>query len=253
MNIIIVDDETAILDILKRSIHWDELGIHEVFTARNASEAKSVLTRQPVDIAVCDIEMPRESGLSLISWINDFYPEMVNIILTGHQDFNYARDAISLGVFAYLLKPVLFAELEKTIGAAVSQIRADRENFPERMAADDPYDFNRQQPLKGFPEEIREYIAKHYGEEITRAKIEALVHLNIDHVNREFKKATGFSLMEYIQHYRIFQAKEMLAHTQLSISEIASRCGYNSQSYFSEIFRKCTGMAPNEFRKNNAV
>lgn len=46
---------------------------------------------------ICDIEMPKENGLSLIQWIQDMYPEIINIILTGYPDFNYARSAISLG------------------------------------------------------------------------------------------------------------------------------------------------------------
>ena len=43
---------------------------------------------------ICDIEMPKENGLSLIQWIQDMYPEIINIILTGYPDFNYARSAI---------------------------------------------------------------------------------------------------------------------------------------------------------------
>ena len=89
MNIMIVDDEIATLEILSASIDWSLLGIHQVFTVRNAMEAKALLAKDSIAITVCDIEMPRESGLELISWIKDLYPEIVNIILTGHQDFNY--------------------------------------------------------------------------------------------------------------------------------------------------------------------
>ena len=248
MNIIIVDDEFTILSILEKSIDWKSLGVDEVFTARNTVEAKSMFVHKQIDIALCDIEMPRESGLSLISWINNMYPATVNIILTGHQDFNYARSAVSLGVFAYLLKPILFSEVEETIRNAVDLVNQNHADGTSQNQEEN-FDFSRQIALKGFCKDIHEYICAHYNEEITRANIESLVHLNTDHVNREFKKQTGLSLMEYIQLYRIYQAKRLLKETSLSITEVAGKCGYNTQSYFGEVFRKCTGVSPNEYRK----
>lgn len=254
MNIMIVDDEIATLEILSTSIHWNHLGINQVFTAKNAIEAKSLLAKESIDITVCDIEMPRESGLELISWIKDLYPEIVNIILTGHQDFNYARDAVSLGVYAYLLKPILFAELETTVKTAIEKIRTEQ-TLEYRKKKEQLYsvDTGKELSLKGYLAEIRNHINSHYGEDITRANIESLVHLNVDHVNREFKRETGFSLMEYTQYYRIYMGKKMLSENKLTIGEIGALCGYNSQSYFSEVFKKCTGMTPNEYRRNNTT
>ena len=55
---------------------------------------------------------------------------------------------------------------------------------------------------------IKKYLESHYSEVITRKKIEELVHLNQDHINREFKKQTGYTLMEYVQHYRILMARK---------------------------------------------
>ena len=90
MNILIVDDETAMLDILREVISWEALGIREIYTAQNAWEARRLLQENRIDITLCDIEMPQESGLELIEWIQGMYPSIINIILTGHADFNYA-------------------------------------------------------------------------------------------------------------------------------------------------------------------
>ncbi len=59
----LVDDETAMLDILQQVIQWEELGIKKVYTARNAEQAKELLQEKKIDITLCDIEMPKESGL----------------------------------------------------------------------------------------------------------------------------------------------------------------------------------------------
>ena len=213
MNLLLVDDEIAMLHIMEKAIDWKKKGIQKVFTAYNTDLARDIISSSKIDLVICDIEMPKENGLSLIQWIQDMYPEIINIILTGYPDFNYARSAISLGVYRYLLKPIAFDELEETIASAVEKLEEYKtKNKPEA----DP-------EIADAVNTIKKYLESHYSEVITRKKIEELVHLNQDHINREFKKQTGYTLMEYVQHYRILMAKKMLRETTLSISEISIR------------------------------
>ena len=240
MNIILVDDETAMLDILQQVIQWEELGIKKVYTARNAEQAKELLQEKKIDITLCDIEMPKESGLDLIEWIQGLYPSVVNIILTGHADFNYARNAISLGVYRFLLKPVSFEEVEQTVRDAVEKIES------ELVSGD-----NKTQGKElSAVEEVKKYLEKHYNEVITRNDVESLVHLNRDYINREFKEATGYTLMEYIHYCRVCAAKKLLRETQDSVSEICIKIGYDHPAYFSKIFKKRTGLSPLEYRNS---
>lgn len=97
MNLLLVDDEIAMLHIMEKAIDWKKKGIQKVFTAYNTDLARDIISSSKIDLVICDIEMPKENGLSLIQWIQDMYPEIINIILTGYPDFNYARSAISLG------------------------------------------------------------------------------------------------------------------------------------------------------------
>ena len=164
--------------------------------AYNADEARDILASSAIDIMICDIEMPGESGLELIQWMQDAYPEIICIILTGFPDFNYARSAISLGVYQYLLKPVSFEELEKVISSAIERVE---ENMAVSMKTPNEKDSEMSDPIR----QVRGYLEEHYNEIITRRNIESLVHLNGDYINREFKKCTGYTLMEYIQRYRL--------------------------------------------------
>ena len=205
MNLLLVDDEIAMLHIMEKAIDWKKKGIQKVFTAYNTDLARDIISSSKIDLVICDIEMPKENGLSLIQWIQDMYPEIINIILTGYPDFNYARSAISLGVYRYLLKPIAFDELEETIASAVEKLEEYKtKNKPEA----DP-------EIADAVNTIKKYLESHYSEVITRKKIEELVHLNQDHINREFKKQTGYTLMEYVQHYRILMAKKMLRETRV--------------------------------------
>lgn len=244
MNIILVDDEAATLQILKKVIPWEKLGIRQVYTAKNVQEAKTIFQEKEIDISLCDIEMPQESGLELIKWVQGLYPGVVNIILTGHADFNYARSAVSLGVYRFLLKPVAFEEVEQTILEVIEKLEDER-LAPLRMVSESV------NTKKSATEEVKSYLEMHYNEVITRNDIEQLVHLNRDHINREFKAETGYTLMEYIQYYRVCMAKKMLRDSDDSVSEIGLNVGYDSPAYFAKIFKKQTGETPMNYRSRH--
>ena len=80
MNILIVDDEVIVVNLLKKHIDWQGLGIHEVFTAYTAMDARRLVSGNQIDIIICDIEMPQENGLMLLAWIRENFPDIVKII-----------------------------------------------------------------------------------------------------------------------------------------------------------------------------
>ena len=67
-------------------------------------------------------------------------------------------------------------------------------------------------------------------------------------LNRKIKAITGYTTTEYILHVRISLAKQLLAKTDYSIGDVASRVGFDDMAYFSSVFRKMTGMTPTDFR-----
>ena len=76
MNLLLVDDEIAMLHIMEKAIDWKKKGIQKVFTAYNTDLARDIISSSKIDLVICDIEMPKENGLSLIQWIQDMYPEI---------------------------------------------------------------------------------------------------------------------------------------------------------------------------------
>ena len=119
MNILVVDDEYYIVKNIIEHTDWSALGIEKQFPAYSARQAKQILEgTDDIDILLTDIEMPRESGLELVSWMkeNGFSPTI--LVLTGHQRFDYAQTALNLHIFSYILKPVdaenLNEELKKS-------------------------------------------------------------------------------------------------------------------------------------------
>lgn len=115
MNVCLVDDQRAVVDSLKNGIRWEKLPVDKVYTACSAKEAKLILKNFPVDVLLSDIEMPEEDGLSLCLWAKQEVEDIECIFLTSHADFEYAREAIRLGSFDYILQPVRYEDVEKVL------------------------------------------------------------------------------------------------------------------------------------------
>lgn len=122
LTILIVDDDIATVDVISGALDWEKLGIGSVLTAYNVSEAKELLKSKRVDIVISDVEMPLESGIDLLKWvrINDFACEF--LLLTCHEKFTYASEAISYDAGAYLTKPFDTHLMEMTLQKIIAKV-----------------------------------------------------------------------------------------------------------------------------------
>lgn len=124
MNILIVDDQVAVLRGLERGVDWKKLGFSRVYTAGSAGEAKLILINYDIDILLTDIEMPEETGLELFRWSRSRYPNLVGVFLTSHAEFSYVKEAMALGGFDYILQPARFSEVERVLLLAADKVRS---------------------------------------------------------------------------------------------------------------------------------
>ncbi len=115
MNVLFVDDQLSVLDSIAASVHFDTLGIGQVFYATSARQAMEFIENNPIDVVLSDIEMPGEDGITLIREIRDHHPGVLTIMLTSHADFEYAQESIRLGCFDYLVQPTPPEEIERVL------------------------------------------------------------------------------------------------------------------------------------------
>ncbi len=106
LNIIIADDEYFIRQRIIKIIPQEELDIHFIGEAENGIEVLELLRQHPVDLILLDIKMPRMNGIEVAESVYRNYPSTKIILLSGYNDFEYARSAMRFGVMDYLLKPV---------------------------------------------------------------------------------------------------------------------------------------------------
>lgn len=127
-TLLIVDDEASVVEGLAHTIPWQKIGIDEVRKAYSAFEALEILQTQPVDIMISDITMPRMNGLELVEITKSRWKNIKTILLSGYADFAYAKEAITLGTYEYLLKPVSDEVVLEKVGGAVESLRQERES-----------------------------------------------------------------------------------------------------------------------------
>ena len=106
LKIFLAEDEVVVRETIKRMIPWEELGFELVGEAADGEMALPLLLRQQPDLLITDIKMPFMDGLTLARLAKKEIPGLKVVILSGYDDFNYAKQAIGIGVEDYLLKPI---------------------------------------------------------------------------------------------------------------------------------------------------
>ena len=264
MNRLIVDDEMIAIEGIRANTDWEKLHFENIYTANSYAQAVELVAKNRVDVMLCDIEMPGESGLELIRWMNDNSPDTVNIILTCHEDFQFAKRAVALSCMDYILKPATPAVLMDVLGRAEKKAAARSEekryhsygeqyvqSLADREEGGKPDGQHGGEESENAVEQIKQYIAGHVSEELSVEDLAAMVHFNPDYLSRVFKKETGKTVSEYITEYRCALAGELLKNTDLSVTMIASKSGYPNYAYFTRIFKKYSGCTPREYRKKS--
>ncbi|MDO4572702.1 MAG: AraC family transcriptional regulator [Clostridia bacterium] len=96
---------------------------------------------------------------------------------------------------------------------------------------------------------VKQYIDEHYGDKLTLDKLADIVRMNKYSLGHLFQKAYGISPIHYMTHRRILEGKRLLESTDHGVSQIAEILNFSSLSYFSQRFKKLTGMSPKEYRE----
>lgn len=137
-NVMIVEDSKPILRNIRTLLGSLELPFQVTATAANGEEALELIRQQPVDLVLTDIRMPKLDGLAFIEEAKQIRPQLLFILISGYNDFEYTRKAINLQVFDYLLKPVerkqLLEVMERALERLHSRVPSEAELFQEIVA-----------------------------------------------------------------------------------------------------------------------
>lgn len=134
LKVFLVEDESVVREGLRDNIPWQQWGYRFVGEAGDGEMALPLIQKTQPDVLLTDIKMPFMDGLSLSRIVHQEFPDMKIIIISGHDDFEYARQAIDVGVEQYLLKPITRMTLQKVLEELKAKIEAEKEqkNYQEK-------------------------------------------------------------------------------------------------------------------------
>lgn len=128
MKIFLVEDEYIVREGIKNNIDWEKNGYDFCGEASDGELAFPMISEKRPDIVITDIRMPFMDGIELSRMIKEEYPEIKIIILSGHEEFEYAKAAIQIGVEEYLLKPINGDELLQVVNRVAQKIKEENES-----------------------------------------------------------------------------------------------------------------------------
>lgn len=242
-KVVIVDDESIILEGLSKTLPWGKWDCEVVATASDGEEGQQIIRQYKPDIVFSDIAMPGVDGLKMIAGIKSEFPDMEISILTGYRDFEYAQEAVRLGVRRFLLKPSSMKEIEEAVEAMTQELKKKKDSSePDEMKekVDTASSFIVKNAIK--------YIEEHYTERLTLLEVAEQTYVSQWHLSKLLNKDTGHSFSDLLNMTRIKKAQELLGDQSLRIGKIAEMVGFLDMAHFSRVFKKITGVSANEYR-----
>lgn len=397
-KVIIADDEPIIREGIRDAVDWERLGLAVAAEAGDGEEALELALRHEANVLLVDLNMPIMNGLTLIREAKRRLPHLRVVIITGHDEFGYAQEAIRYGVDEYILKPANPAQLNEVLLRVKRELdrsateenhllmasRQIRKNIPllrerfcnewieealsEQEAADQLQfldlpsrapnalgivrwpEVDRGQSVRSerdrqlmlfaienicsevlaprvhvlFRDSVgficaivwgeaderlfaeieanvsrylklhvvtqcvevgtgglaevgaayrkaragvyketaisplvrraRQYLRDHYGDsQLSLESVAGAIGVSPVYLSRLIKQETGTTFVTMLTQIRLSRAMQLLNSTELSIAEIGSEVGYESQHYFSTAFKKAVGVSPNRYRKGEGA
>ena len=187
MKILIVDDESIILEKLKMSVGQIFTEKDNILSANNAGKALDLILSEQPDIILTDIRIPGKDGLYISSFVHQNFPDKVVILITGFSDFKYAQTAIKNHVFDYILKPIDENILKESLQKAVRTITERKNQTIMRKKYETYLNKNIKNLQKDF--------------------FERLLFRNTASISSTFKEETAMLRLDHIKSYYLMYCK----------------------------------------------
>lgn len=274
-KVVIIDDEEIIVRGLSQMMPWEKYSCEVVGSADNGRDGLKLIREKNPAIVITDICMPGMDGLAMIAAIRDEFPKMQIMILTGYSEFEYAREALHLGVTRLLVKPSKMDELNEAMDAMTKKLRnfgigpddampGSTDIFNEQCSNEDGDSISKEDPKESADESesdetgdsvrsfiVRnalEYMKNNYREKLRLEDVADHVYVSQWHLSKLLNKHTDKNFSELMNEIRVEEAKKLLKDPEYRIGDIAEMVGFLDMAHFSRVFRKVAGISPSEYR-----
>ncbi len=238
-RVMLIDDESLIVEGLRKVVRWADYGCEVVATAEDARSGTELIREKQPQILFTDIRMPGQDGLTMLAGLRSEFPDMQVTVLTGYRDFEYAREAIRLGVTRFLVKPSRMDEIHEALAAMTQRLGAQSEGEDGEQ---------NQNSGRFLVKKAIAYMDEHHAEKLTLQEVADACYVSQWHLSKLLNRYQEQNFYDILNSLRIEHAKKLLADPSLRIGDIGETVGYSDTGHFARVFKKLTGLSANEYR-----
>ena len=238
-NVMLIDDEASARKLMRDSIDWESLDMCVAGEAESGIEAINTIDDIKPDIAFVDISMPFMDGIQFSEIATQRYPDLIIIIMTAFDKFEYARKCVSMPIFEYMLKPMVRSEVTEVLKKA--KARLDERGPVQWESSDTP-----EEQLSA-TEAVMKYIQENYTDStLNLTSVAQAFGFSSSYLSRKFKSETGKGFAQYLTQVRMENAMK-LAGPDVKMFNISAKVGIPDPNYFGRCFKKFTGKSYSEY------
>lgn len=256
LKVIIVEDEDIIRKGLVYTIDWLSMGGVVVADAADGIEGLNKIIEYKPDVVITDIKMPKLDGINMLHQALEHHI-FKSIILTSYAEFDYAKKAIELKAYDYLLKPVDEEKIKKLMKDIHNEVENTKgleralkytNNSANKMEFKDYIQLDNTE--NRYVARALEKIQENYVEKISVDSISNELNVSASFLSRKFKDITNHTFLDMLNMYRVQQAIKLLNTGKYRVYEISEMTGFSDYKHFCTVFKRYTKMSPTGFVKN---
>lgn len=232
MRIVVAEDEMLARHGLVELIQSIDERCKVVGQAANGRQCLQQINALAPDAAFIDIRMPEMDGLAMVREARRLDIKCDYVMVSAYAEFEYARQALLLGVSDYLTKPVTF----KDVAAVIKRLMPAPEAFCPP-------------PMHPAVSKVLEMIRQNYAQRFGLEDLGEQLQMTPEYLSYLFRRDVGINFSTYLRNFRIERACELMKNGTARTYELAQSVGFSDAKYFCRVFRQVTGQSSSEFLK----
>lgn len=253
-KVLIIEDEEMIRKGLRYTFDWLKWDCVVIGEAENGQEGLEKISEYEPDVILLDVSMPIMDGITMLENYSG-NPSFSVIIISGYDEFDFAKKAIRLGVSEYLLKPVDHRQLFEAVYRAKEQAKLKSEyntfvNKEKEIKVPLILDFGYiEDSVKTSPyvRKMVNFIQEEFHKKISIVDLVGPLDRSTTYLNQKFKNETTYTFNDFLNRYRVQKAVEYMKKGNMKICNIAEEVGFSNYRYFISVFKKYAGCLPSDF------
>jgi signal transduction histidine kinase/AraC-like DNA-binding protein len=232
--VLIVDDDPRARELTMKAVEQGLPG-YVIQTAVNGLEGLAAMLDQPPDLVILDLMMPEMDGFETLEKMRaDERTRQIPVVILSGRRLSMA-DVKRLEQFTAVTLRSKDVSTQDEIATSVNQALFGTDALPPHISA--------------LAKQAVAYLHQNFDRPLSRQEIADELGMSEDYFSRTFHKELGISPWDYLNRYRVAQAKLLLTSTNDSVKRIGRKIGFTDPAYFSRVFRKMVGQSPSEFRQ----